>query len=54
MRTAAGLVVFLTVTVAPELRLSEAHDLASRLEEDIRREQPQIADVVVHTEPALE
>ena len=28
-----------------------AHELASRLEDDIREAQPHIADVVVHTEP---
>jgi divalent metal cation (Fe/Co/Zn/Cd) transporter len=54
LRTPAGRVIFLTVGVSPGLRLSEAHDLASRLEEDIRREQPHMADVVVHTEPAAE
>ena len=31
-------------------RLPEAHELASRLEDDIREAQPHIADVVVHTE----
>jgi divalent metal cation (Fe/Co/Zn/Cd) transporter len=36
------------------LGLSEAHDLASRLEEDIRREGPHVTDEVVHTEPATE
>ena len=31
--------------------LSEAHALASKVEERIRRAHPEIADVVVHTEP---
>lgn len=51
MRTAGGEVVFVSVVVAPDLGLAAAHELASRLEEDIRRAQPGIADVVVHTEP---
>ena len=51
MRTADGDVVFVTVGVAADLGLTAAHDLASRLEEDIRRGRPHMADVVVHTEP---
>jgi divalent metal cation (Fe/Co/Zn/Cd) transporter len=51
MQTPAGPVVFVTVGVAPDMGLPEAHELASRLEEDIRRGQPRMADVVVHTEP---
>ena len=31
--------------------LADAHADASRVEELIRRERPEIADVVVHTEP---
>jgi cation diffusion facilitator family transporter len=52
MRTDPGRVVFVTVGVDPGSTLSEAHELASRLEDDIRHEQPRMADVVVHTEPA--
>jgi divalent metal cation (Fe/Co/Zn/Cd) transporter len=52
IRAARGRIVFLTVAVAPELALAAAHDLAGRLEEEIRRSQPHIVDVVVHTEPA--
>jgi divalent metal cation (Fe/Co/Zn/Cd) transporter len=33
------------------MTLPRAHDLASRLEDDIRESQPRIQDVVVHTEP---
>jgi cation diffusion facilitator family transporter len=51
MRTDGGEVVFVTVLVAPDLGLAGAHELAGTLEEDIRRAQPGIADVVVHTEP---
>jgi divalent metal cation (Fe/Co/Zn/Cd) transporter len=32
--------------------LTDAHTLASQLEEDIRKAEPTIADIVVHTEPA--
>lgn len=52
LRTGSGRVVFVTVGVDPGMGLSEAHELAGRLEEDIRRGQPRMADVVVHTEPA--
>jgi divalent metal cation (Fe/Co/Zn/Cd) transporter len=31
--------------------LPEAHELASRLEDEIREGQPHMQDVVVHTEP---
>jgi cation diffusion facilitator family transporter len=51
MHAARGRVVFLTIAVKPEIGLAEAHDLAGRLEEEIRRDQPRMADVVVHTEP---
>lgn len=46
-----GLVVFVSVAVRPDMTLPEAHDLASRLEEDIREGQRHVQDVVVHTEP---
>lgn len=46
-----GLVVFVSVVVPPHANLAQAHDLASRLEEDIRNGQPHMQDVVVHTEP---
>jgi cation diffusion facilitator family transporter len=51
LRTDAGRVVFVTVAVPAEMGLTEAHALAGRLEDDIRRGQSAIADVVVHTEP---
>ncbi len=47
----AGLVVFVSVVVSPQMTLSAAHELASRLEDDIRADQPHMQDVVVHTEP---
>ena len=46
-----GLVVFVSVAVPPNMTLPQAHDLASRLEEDIREGQAHVQDVVVHTEP---
>jgi cation diffusion facilitator family transporter len=51
LRTDVGLVVFLTVSIGVEVSLADAHDLASRLEDDIRQGRGYIADVVVHTEP---
>jgi cation diffusion facilitator family transporter len=46
-----GLVVFVSVTVPADMSLPDAHELASRLEDDIRAGQPHMQDVVVHTEP---
>jgi cation diffusion facilitator family transporter len=46
-----GLVVFLTLALTAGTPLSDAHKLASELEEDLRGQYPFIADVVVHTEP---
>jgi cation diffusion facilitator family transporter len=51
LNTDDGLVVFVSLVARPEIGLRNAHELASRLEDDIREEQPHIADVVVHTEP---
>jgi cation diffusion facilitator family transporter len=51
LRTEVGLVVFLGVSVGPSVTLTAAHELSSRLEDDIRRDSDYIADVVVHTEP---
>jgi cation diffusion facilitator family transporter len=46
-----GLVVFVSVGVPADMTLPQAHELASRLEDDIREGQPHMQDVVVHTEP---
>ena len=46
-----GLVVFLDVILDAETSLAEAHDLARLIEQEIRDSQPDIADVIVHTEP---
>jgi cation diffusion facilitator family transporter len=53
--TEHGLVVFVDVVASPEATLEAAHDMARRLEQEIRRNRPpgsaRIIDVVVHTEP---
>src|SRR5215210_4438630 len=51
LRTDAGLVAFLTLGLDPQSRLADAHARASEIEERIRAERPEIADVIVHTEP---
>jgi cation diffusion facilitator family transporter len=51
LRTDAGLVAFLTLGLDGASRLDDAHARASEIEERIRRERPDIADVIVHTEP---
>jgi cation diffusion facilitator family transporter len=51
LNTEVGLVAFLTLGMKPDRPLAEAHARASEVEERIRRAQPGIADVVVHTEP---
>jgi divalent metal cation (Fe/Co/Zn/Cd) transporter len=51
LSTDAGRVLFVTLGVEPGEPLAEAHRLAGELEEDLRQQLPDIADVVVHTEP---
>ena len=51
LRTEGGLVAFLTLGLDGRSRLDEAHARASEIEEKIRRARPDIADVIVHTEP---
>jgi cation diffusion facilitator family transporter len=51
LRTDKGLVAFLTLGLEATSRLDHAHARASEIEEAIRRERPDIADVIVHTEP---
>jgi len=46
-----GLLAFLTLGLDPSSPLADAHARASEIEEQIRRARPQIADVIVHTEP---
>jgi cation diffusion facilitator family transporter len=49
--TEEGLVAHLTLGLEGGSPLAEAHARASEIEERIRRARPEIADVVVHTEP---
>ena len=50
--TDTGPVLFLTIAVEPELSLEDARGVASELEEALRALQGDLAEVVVHTEPA--
>jgi divalent metal cation (Fe/Co/Zn/Cd) transporter len=51
VHTDEGLVVHLTLPLPAGTSLAEAHAEASRVEEMIRSERPEIVDVLVHTEP---
>ncbi len=51
LHASGGFVVFITVVAPANANLAAAHDLASRLEEEIRDGRPHMQDVVVHTEP---
>jgi len=51
LHTDEGLVAFLTLGLPGGTALADAHAHASRVEERIRRARPDIADVIVHTEP---
>jgi divalent metal cation (Fe/Co/Zn/Cd) transporter len=51
LHTDEGLVAFLTLGLDPTVPLAEAHARASEIEERIRTELPEIADLIVHTEP---
>jgi cation diffusion facilitator family transporter len=51
VRTDEGLLAYLTLGLAAASPLAEAHARASEIEERIRRARPDIADVIVHTEP---
>jgi cation diffusion facilitator family transporter len=51
LNTEVGLVAFLTLGMDAARPLADAHARASEVEERIRRAQPGVADVVVHTEP---
>lgn len=52
LQTDAGLVAFLTLGLDADSSLDDAHTRASQIEARLRVEAPEIADVVVHTEPA--
>ena len=51
LNTDEGLLAYLTLGLDPGTALADAHARASESEERIRRERPEIADVIVHTEP---
>jgi divalent metal cation (Fe/Co/Zn/Cd) transporter len=51
LQTNEGLVAFLTLGLDPAASLAEAHARASEVEARIRSARPEIADVIVHTEP---
>jgi cation diffusion facilitator family transporter len=51
LRTDNGLLAYLTLGLEPGTPLADAHARASEIEERIRSERPEIADVIVHTEP---
>jgi divalent metal cation (Fe/Co/Zn/Cd) transporter len=51
LNTDRGLLAYLTLGLDPSTSLADAHARASEIEERIRRERPEIADLVVHTEP---
>ena len=46
-----GAVVFLTVLMPGSLELTDAHERASEIEREVRSRLPEVAEVVVHTEP---
>ena len=48
--TEEGLVAYLTLAL-DAATLAAAHERATEIEARIRRERPDIADVIVHTEP---
>jgi cation diffusion facilitator family transporter len=51
VHTDEGLLAYLTLGLDAASPLAEAHARASEIEERIRRARPDIADVIVHTEP---
>jgi divalent metal cation (Fe/Co/Zn/Cd) transporter len=50
LATDGGRVVFLTLRVDEQTTLTDAHQLAGELEEELRLRLPDIADVVIHTQ----
>ena len=51
LHTDGGLLAYLTLALDPGTPLADAHARASEVEERVRRERPDITDVIVHTEP---
>ena len=53
-RTEQGVLAFLTLGLAPEVTLEQAHAQASEVEQRVRSEHPEIVDILVHTEPTVD
>ena len=51
LETDDGLVAHVNIALDADTPLAEAHARASAIEEEIRRERPELSDVVIHTEP---
>lgn len=51
-QTDGGLVAFITLRMQPETGLVDAHSLASEIERRVHAGHAEIAEVVIHTEPA--
>ena len=51
LRTEKGVVAFVTLGLDPGSTLAAAHQRASEVEERLRRARPDVAEVIVHTEP---
>jgi cation diffusion facilitator family transporter len=51
LNTPVGRIVFLTLGLDPAVSLADAHARASAVEARVRRAFPDVADVIVHTEP---
>ena len=51
LHTDEGLVVFLTLGLDPAVSLAVAHATATSVEQQVRAALPDVADVIVHTEP---
>ena len=51
LRTNEGIVLLLTLSLPDAVSLADAHAGASSVEERIRVALPDVADVIVHTEP---
>ncbi len=51
LETDDGLVAHVVIALDAGTPLAEAHARASAIEEQIRRERPELSDVVIHTEP---
>ena len=50
--TDGGLVAFLTLALNGDPSLTAAHEMGGTVRSRLKRERPELADVVVHTEPA--